>query len=97
MAGLVPITRKTETLQAFQLTSQTDMVTALDYLGNGGYSGSITLGLTSTGTKQYQMWINNPGQSNSQNAVTGDWIVIANNTVATVVPAAQFANLYSTS
>jgi hypothetical protein len=93
--ALVNVTRKTSTLQAYQLTSPDDMMAALKYIGAGNYTGSINANRVN-GTLAWELWFSSPIQNTSQNAKIGDWIVIENNAVATAVPQANFANLYTT-
>lgn len=93
--ALVSITRKTVTLQGFQLTSPADMVTALNYLAGGNYTGSINCQRPS-GTVIWELWIQQSnGTGGSQKAGINDWIVIENNSIAKTVSAADFANLYT--
>lgn len=93
--ALVNLTRETETLQGYQLTSSQDMVAALEYLSAGGYTGTVNI--TKPGsTVVRQMWLQHVSSNTSQSANVGDWIVIKNNAIATVVPQAQFASQYHT-
>lgn len=87
----VNITRNTETLIGYQISTAQDMWTVYDWASSHGYSahmntdsnGNRTLGVTS------------PGGDKSQTAVMGDLAVLKNNTELTLVPAAQAAGLYT--
>lgn len=94
MSELVGLTRAADTLQGFQLAAPEDMIAALKYLSAGGYTGHINCA-TDSGTPVWAMGLQSPGQTTSTSAVIGDWIIIKNNAVASVVLAAQFAQLYS--
>lgn len=87
--ALIDVIRKTETLQAYQLTSADDMYTALEYLSTKGYGGHINC---TPGTPVWTLGLTN--NVTSQTAAIGDWIVVKNGTYAEVVPAAQAASLY---
>ena len=92
--ALVNVTRKPVSLQGYQLTSQTDMVTALTYLSSRGYSGSVNC-YKQAGAATWQIML----QSDSGSGATplgalNDWIIIENDTVATIVPAAKAALIY---
>lgn len=92
---LIDVTRQPDTLQAYQLTTPQDMVTALAYLAQGNYTGHINCAV-SGGSAVWTMGLTSPGNSASQSAVIGDWIVIRNNAIATVVTSDQFTSLYTT-
>lgn len=91
--ALVTVTRKTETLQAFQLTTSDDMMAALKYIAQGGYSGSINCS-TVGGTSTWALGIQSPAATVSQSAKLTDYIIIKNSSEAQVVTAAQFAAQY---
>jgi hypothetical protein len=104
MGTLVPLFNQgAATLQGFQIQSQADMNTALTYLAAGG-------GITGTGYTR-SVDLRQPGGTNTplvcslsivdangiqQLAFVNDWIILANNTVATVCKVANFAGLYHT-
>lgn len=94
MAGLVNLTRQTQTLQGYQLTSPEDMIAALKFLLAGGYTGSINCSKSGS-SAGWQMWVNHTSSSTSQSALINDWIVVENNSLARVVPAANFAAQYT--
>lgn len=96
MAGLVTVTRKTETIQAYQLTSEDDMLAALKYIAAGGYTGSLALSTTNGTDQVWRLQIQNSTKNVSQFAAITDYIVIENNAIASVVPATQFTNMYQT-
>lgn len=96
MAQLVPVTRQQDSLQGFQIAAPEDMMTALAYLAAGGYTGHINCA-SSNGAPVWAMGLQSPGQTVSQSAEIGDWIVIKNNATATVVAATQFDSLYAVS
>lgn len=94
MSELITVTRQADNLQGYQLTNAADMVAALQYLSAGGYTGHINCASTE-GSAVWTMGLQSPGQNVSQSATIGDWIIIKNNAVASVVPAAQFTQLYN--
>lgn len=93
--SLITITRQPDELQGYQLTSPESMIAALAYIAQGGYSGNINRA-TSGGVTTWTMWLQSPIQNTSQSAKIGDWIVIRNNSIASVIPEANFAALYNT-
>lgn len=101
MAGLVPLFNQTTTLQGFQITSQSDMLTALGYLASGGgitgvgYTGQINL-QTAAGTNTWSLNLYDVANNKSQTALVNDWIILTNNTVADVCKSANFASQYHT-
>lgn len=94
--ALVTITRKPSTLQGYQLTSPADMTTALDYLKTRGYSGSVTQS-KSGATTIWTMTLQSDTGSNGQSGLIGDWVVIENDQIASIVPAAKAAAMYQVS
>lgn len=54
MSTLVSVTRKTETLQGYQLLANDDMWAALKYIQPGGYSGNVAVDATGTWTLYFQ-------------------------------------------
>lgn len=96
--ALVTITANAVTLQRFLITSNNDMMTALAYLVPGGgltsspYSGQINYNAT---TSAWSLNLYNTHQNTSQTAYVNDYIILQNNTTATVCPAAQYASLYT--
>lgn len=92
MSQLIDLTQQVQTLQGYELATPDDMMAALKYLQGGGYTGSINLSESGA----WQMWLQRTASNTSQSALIGDWIVIENNAVARVVPAAQFPNQFST-
>jgi hypothetical protein len=102
LASLETITRNAETVQGFQIQAPADMMTALTYLAPGGgitgtgYTGTINQ--TSTGTSASVAWtllINNTSTNTSAFASIGDWIILENNTLASVCKEANFSTLYT--
>lgn len=94
MSSLVNLTAVTTTLQGFQLTSQTDMLTALTYLNAMGYTGVINC-QSINATLKWSLGLYDTKQNTSQTGYVNDVIVIKNNTVATIIPAADFNALYT--
>lgn len=92
--ALVSLTRQAQTLQGYQLLTPEDMVAALKYLLAGGYTGSINV--TKNTSTVWQMWLQHTATGTSQSALINDWIVVENNAIARVVPAANFAAQYTT-
>lgn len=91
MSELINLTQQVQTLQGYQLAAPEDMMAALKYLLVGGYTGSINISVSG----EWQMWLQRPASNTSQSALLGDWIVIENNAVARVVPAALFDAQYT--
>lgn len=94
MSSLVNLTANATALQGFQLTSSSDMLTALSYLTGQGYTGVINCQLIN-GTITWSLGLYDTKQNTSQTGYINDVIVIKNNSTATVVPAAKFASLYT--
>lgn len=91
---LVDITRKPVALQGFQLTSESAMVSALAYLAPKGYSGGVNC-FKNDNNVVWQMSLQSDTNSlGAQIGNIGDWIVVENDTLATIVPAAKAAELY---
>ena len=94
MSSLVNLTPIATTVQGYQLTSATDMLTALTYLTTRGYTGVINCqSINSTIT--WSLALYDTKQNTSQTANVNDVIVIENGATATVVPAAKFSSLYT--
>lgn len=91
--GQVNVTRNTETLIGYQISTNADMWTVFDWASTHGYSANMntdshgvrTLGVTA------------PGGATSQSAVIGDLAVLKNNTELNLVPASQAPGLYTIS
>ena len=97
MSALVNVTAKPVTLQGYQLTSDSDMHAALEYLSARGYSGSVSVSKAS-GTATWQMsLVADSGNSAAQFGNVTDWIIIQNDSVATIVTAAVAGQLYTLS
>jgi hypothetical protein len=95
--ALVTITANAVTLQRYQLVAYTDMITALNYLvtlAASPYTGIVQV-TNPAGTPIWSMNLYNTKQNTSQTAYIGDYIILQNNTTATVCPAAQYASLYT--
>lgn len=93
---LINITRKPTTLQAFQLLTPADMVTAATHLASRGYSATIST-FKQNGTTTWQIVLTpDTGGGGAQTGVLNDWAVIENNAIATIVPAAKAPDLYQT-
>jgi hypothetical protein len=92
---LINVTRKPVTTQAFQLTAQTDMNTALIYLSTRGYSGEVACGKNADGSVRWALIIRtDTGNNLQQIGNIGDWVVIENDSIATIFTAAKAAVLY---
>lgn len=92
--ALVDVSRQTETLQAFHITSSQDMYDALAYISQGHWGGHLNC--TPGATQQWTMGITSPTSNVSQSANVGDWIIIKNSAEAEVCTNAQFQAMYST-
>lgn len=102
MSSLVTLTRNSETVQGFQLQAPQDMFTALAYLAPGG--GIVGAGYTGTinqkndGTAANVTWellLHDIITNLNGYAYIGDWIILENNTLASIVKQANFATLYT--
>lgn len=95
MSSLFTVTRQAETIQAYQLTSADDMHTALKYIQPGGYSGAVQVDATGT----WSMYFQSTSAANTQlySAKINDYVIIENNSLASVCPASKFGNLYTAS
>lgn len=97
MATLHTITANPVTLQGYQLQAYTDMLSALNYLvtlASSPYTGLVQV-TTPNGTPVWSMNLYNTHQNTSQTAYINDYIILQNNTTATVCPAAQYSALYT--
>lgn len=94
MSTLVNLTPVAATIQGFQVTSPVDMLTALTYLTDHGYTGNINC-QNANGAVTWSLGIYDTNQNTSQTAYVDDVIVIENGSTATVVPAAKFTSLYT--
>jgi hypothetical protein len=95
MSSLITITANTTSLQGYQLTSYSDMISALSYLvglASSPYSGQVSYNPTNTA---WSLNLYNTHQNTSQTGYVGDWVILQNNTTANICPAAQFAALYT--
>jgi hypothetical protein len=95
VSSLITITANTTSLQGYQLTSYSDMMSALSYLvglTSSPYSGQVTYNPTTTA---WSLNLYNTHQNTSQTGYVGDWVILQNNTTANICPAAQFSALYT--
>jgi hypothetical protein len=97
--ALVTITANPVTLQKFQLLVYSDMMTALQYLATltaSPYTGLVQVtNPGGNGTLVWSMNLYNTHQNTSQTAYINDYVILQNNTTATICPAAQYASLYT--
>lgn len=97
----VPVFRQAETLTGFNITSQTDMLTALGLLLTVGYSGEV-IGTVEGQVANYilQFGLINPtvaGAQGQQSVAVGGWVVYSSITLEAVAyTAAQFATVFHT-
>lgn len=99
MSTLVTLTRNAETVQGFQIQASTDMVAALTYLATLAipYSGTMSYQLSGS-TYVWTLTLQNSREGASLTpAFINDWIILENNSVASVCPAANFATFYAQS
>lgn len=92
--ALVNITRKPSALQGYQLATPGDMYTALEYLSSRGYVGAVSCLRNGSGLL-WQFSLQTNSGTGAQSGALGDWIVIENDSVASIVPAAKAAALYT--
>lgn len=93
--ALINITRKASTLQAEQLNAPSDMTDSLTYLSSRGYVGQISLSKVGS-TLTWQLVIQDVNGTVST-GVIGDWLIIENDAIATIVPASKAPALYQAS
>lgn len=94
MSTLITTTPVTATYQSYQLGTYTDMINALSYINtHGGYFGSVTL--TPNAVWQLIIQSNNPNQAMTQTALIGDYVVIKNGNIVSVVAQANYASQFS--
>lgn len=101
MSGVIPIFRQTESIQGFQLLEPVDMLTALSYLVPGGGFGANNYGGTINAQNQgtsamWQFVLTDVERGINSIAAIGDWIILENNVIASVCPAAIAPTLYHT-
>lgn len=96
MSSLVPISANSVSLQGYHLESADDMLAALTYMSNLGYTGTINC-QSIGGQIVWSMGFYNVQQNSSQKANAGDWLVLENGAIANVCPAANFDTLYTES
>lgn len=89
--ALFGVTRKPESLQAYQLTSPSDMLAALTYLADRNYTGTIDCRAT-----VWTLTFQNPERNIGQSAQINDYIVIENGIIASVCPLDNFDTLFNT-
>lgn len=92
--ALVNITRKPVSLQGYQLTSPTDMLAALSYLSSRGYSGGVNCFKQAGNTVWQMSLVGDVAGLGAQMGNVGDWIVIENDTVASIISATKAAQIY---
>lgn len=92
MGTLVDVTRKTETIQAYQLESADDMFAALKYVSAGNYSGSVNY---SKEGDRWNLLLTNTVSGTSAYAFILDWIIIENSSIASVCKASDYTNLFN--
>lgn len=91
---LINITRKPSTLQGYQLATPADMTATLVYLSTRGYIGSIS-DFRSGGNIAWSMTLQlESGAGNVMTGTINDWVVIENDAIATIVPAAKATAMY---
>ena len=94
MSSLITVYRTPETLQAYELAAYSDMAAALDYLVGTikGYTGNIS----ADANGNWQLFFQSTSQTGSYSGGINDWVVIKNNSLASIVPASQASSLYTT-
>jgi hypothetical protein len=88
---ILNLTRNQEVLQGGQIQSSADMHTILAWGEPNGYTGHINLDSNGVWT----LGLTAPGGTTAQSGKIGDWVVLKNGTVATLVPNEQAPSLYS--
>lgn len=95
--ALVNLARKTETLQGFELATRDDLWAALAWLSENGYNqGTVTFyieGPVDAQTVGWQISVSD-NYGTTQVGHIGDWIVLQNNSRATIHPPSVAAGLF---
>lgn len=92
--ALINITRKPSTLQGYQLATPADMTAAVGYLAARGYSGTVNCFKQNDVPTWQISLVNDNGQGAQQLGMINDWIVIENDQIATIYPAAKAVALF---
>lgn len=95
MSTLIPLTRQATTLQGFQLVTRDDMWSALAWLSDNGYTGTVTRYTTNTGVAAWSLSFADTHGA-SQVGVLTDWIVLENNSQARTYTDAVFRTMFAT-
>ncbi len=93
--ALIEITRQPSTLHGYQLNPPTDMITALNYLSTRGYTGSVVLTKNGNDPVVWTLTLQSGAGTSGQAGVTGSWVVIENDAIATIVPEDKAAAMYA--
>jgi hypothetical protein len=92
---IITVTRKPASLQAFQLTSQAEMNTALIYLSTRGYSGEVACGKNTDGSVRWAIIIRaDSGNTAQQIGNITDWLVVENDSIATIYTNTKATQLF---
>jgi len=92
LENLTPISA---TYQGWQLLTSQDMHAALEYVVGKGYTGTISAFSDPAGALTWQLVLASVGPQNA-NAIgaINDWVIIENDTIASICPADHFAARY---
>ena len=94
---LQTITRKTVTIQGYQLTAASgdggagNMVASANYLRTRGYTANMSMDSTGAWT----LWIQAANSNASYSGKVNDIVVIENDAIASIVTPAQYTQLYN--
>jgi hypothetical protein len=97
--ALEDLTPVSTTYQGWQLLTPQDMHDALEYLTPRGYTGTVSSLTNANGSTDWQFILiasGNAPQAAQAIAAINDWVIIENDTIATVCPAAYFDARYQT-
>ena len=98
MAGLTTITRQPTVLQSYQMVAPVDMFSVLNYVSSRGYTGQVVCfpHPSDPALVDWQIVLQSATRQGQQGiGIINDWFVIENDTVASICPNAQYANLYA--
>ena len=93
--ALENLTPVSETIQGWQLLSAQDMHDALEYLTAKNYTGTVSAVIDGTGAILWQLIVSSAVRQATQAiGVVNDWVIIENDTIASICPAEHFNARY---
>jgi len=95
--ALETLTPVSATYQGWQLISAQDMHAALEYLTTKKYTGTVSAFTDAAGVVTWQLVLSSVSPQSAQSiAALNDWVIIENDTIASVCPAEHFDARYQT-